>query len=460
MSRRYYLCIFVLAAWSLTAHAQEAPADASSEAAAEPQTVETEAVEPEITQAPEISLDPDWPKNVRPLSPERSTMTDDWFGLGPAMRDLGIDMKFYWNSHYYAVLKGGRDTGGGKHSATYDWLITLDLEKMGLLKNSEMLMHARQQWGASVNRYTGANQQVNDDADGDRSLYVDQLWIRHHFLDNAITLQYGYLDFQTIVDRNVYANSEDKQFMNAALDNNPLFPTASAAGLGAALYLRPCDWYEVIVGAADAERLPLYKPGFSTTFHDRALFLYWLEQNFKLKIPGPNGDLDGNYRFGLIYDPIARPQFRYPWQGGSAQRGDDWGWYMSFDQQVYKENDKDKQGLGWFFRYAWRHDDIPHDAGFFSEFWSTGLAYTGLIPERDHDTLGLAVAQLMSSETYRRRIDNEAGNETIYELYYAIEVFPWLVITPDIQYIDNPGGTDSDEISHAIAGGLKARITF
>jgi porin len=310
-----------------------------------------------------------------------------------------------------------------------------------------------------VNRFTGSTQQVNDDADGDRGLSVPQLWYRHHFLDRKLSLQIGYMDYQTIVDRNVYANSEDKQFMNAVFDNNPAIPTASAAGLGAALYFRPCEYYTLIVGGADAQRLPLYKPGFSTTFHDEAWFLGYMEHTIHVKIPTERGPMKGNYRFGMVYDPIPRSVY-VPAGARATQEGDDYGFYCSFDQQLFRESDQDEQGLGAFARYSYRHDDTPHDAGFFNQFWSTGLAYKGLVPTRDRDTLGLAVGQLLRSSQYEANVNSNASQETMYELYYAIELTPWLVVTPDIQYIDNPGGLEQDGISHAIAGGVRVRVTF
>ena len=388
----------------------------------------------------------------QPFGLDSLTMTGDWFGIGPKMREVGVNARFFWNTQYFSVMGGGLETGS-KFSSTYDAILTFDLGKMGLIPDADMLVHGRQQWGKSVNPWTGASQQVNDDADGDRSLYVDQLWYRQHFLDRKIALQFGYLDYQTIVDRNVYANSEDKQFMNSALDNNPLFPTASATGLGAALYVKPCEWYTMILGAGDAERLPLYKPGFSTAFHDRALFLGYLENDFHMKIPTEKGDLPGNYRFGLVYDPLVRDRFVDP-RKAPDQRGDDYGFYMSHDQMVYRENDTDKQGLGAFFRYAYRHSDTHR----FSQFWSIGTSYTGLVPKRDADTLGFAFAQMKDSPAFRRWRNPDSGNENYYELYYAIQITPWFVLTPDIQYIDNPGGDEA--VSHAIAGGLKARVTF
>jgi len=402
-------------------------------------------------------------KTDQPFGLTSKTMTGDWFGLGPEMRDLGIDVKYFWNTHFFSVMGGGRETDSGKFSHTYDLLATFDLGKMKLLKDAEVLVHARQQWGRSVNPWVGPEnpasrtragaQQVNDDADYDLTLYVDQLWFRQHFLDRKIALQVGYLDYQTIVDHNAFANSEDKQFMNAALDNNPLLPTASAAGLGAALYVKPCDYYTLILGAGDAERLPLYKPGFSTTFHDHAYFLGYMEHDLHVKIPSPNGPLAGNYRFGLVYDPLPRAKFI---RAGLPADTDEesFGFYMSHDQMLFRENDRDAQGLGCFFRFAYQ----PSNRYRFNKFWSIGTMYKGLIPTRDADVMGFAFAQLKDSPAFRRWRNANSGNESIYEFYYAIQVTPWLVVSPDIQYIDNPGAGDT--VSHAIAGGVRVRVTF
>lgn len=428
---------------------------------AQSRPAETPAGTPPTVAPPPASqpAKPPWPQGVRPLSLSAPTVTDQWFGLGPYMADAGIKVDYFWNSHFMSGLGGGLETGGPKHSSTYDLFITLDLEKMGLLKGADMLVQARQQWGRSINRWMGTAQDVNDDADGGHGIYVDQLWFRQGFANQKIQLQVGYLDYQTIVDRNAFANSEDKQFMNTMLDNNPVIPTASATGLGAALYLKPTEWYQLILGAADAQRLPLYKPGFSTTFHDQAWFLGYLENDFILKIPSSKGPLVGNYRVGAVYDPIPRNVYVRRNQRPETE-GSDVGLYLSVDQMVWKENAKDAQGLGVFGRYGYRHDETPHDAGFFNQFWSTGLSYTGLVPTRDKDTLGFAVAQLISSEEYEAKVNREADCETAYELYYAIQLTPWLVLTPDIQYIDNPGGRNDDGVAHAIAGGFRVRVTF
>lgn len=415
-------------------------------------------LEAESGAMPELETEPE---EVTQPEPEpfnifkETKATGNWFGLRDELRDHGLEVHYFWNQTWFSVMKGGEHTNTLKPAATYDLLMTLDLEKLGVWEDAEALVHARQQWGRGVNPWAGASPgfEVTDDNDGDRGIYVDQLWLRKHFLDHRLSLQLGYLDYQTIIDRNAYANSEDIQFMNTALDNNPHLPTASATGLGAVMYVRPWDWYTLILGALDAERLPLYKPGFSTAFHGRALFLGYMEHNSHTRIPSERGPLDGNYRLGLVYDPVDRPLFVPPTSSPKTQN-DNLTFYLSFDQKLYRENELDNQGLGAFFRYSYRKDQVFA----FNHFWSLGLSYTGLIPTRDRDVLGFGFAQQIDSDEYRRHRHPDARSESVFELYYAIEIFPWLVLTPDIQYVNNPGGDGG--IGHAVAGGIRVRASF
>lgn len=445
-SQRLWRSLFLLALFSVRASWAQMQSASPDEAVDGTAQGDSETQPQEVPEEPEEE-----PFNIF----KAPKATGNWFGLRDDLHDHGFDLHYYWNQSWFSVMGGGDHTNTLKPAATYDLLMTLDFEKLGVMKDAEALVHARQQWGKGVNPWAGVSPgfQIDDDNDYDHGIYVDQLWFRKHLLERKLSFQLGYLDYQAIIDRNAYANSEDIQFTNAALDNNPHLPTASATGLGAAMYLNPCDWYTLILGALDAERLPLYKPGFSTAFHGEALFLGYMEHNFHPRIPSPTGALEGNYRVGLVYDPEERPVYVSPTTSPTSQN-DNLTFYLSFDQMLYREREEDKQGLGAFFRYSYRKDQVYA----FNHFWSLGLSYTGPIPTRDKDVVGFGFAQQIDSDEYRRYRNPDACSESVFELYYAIEIFPWLVLTPDIQYVNNPGG-DGD-VGHTIAGGFRVRASF
>lgn len=396
-----------------------------------------------------------WPESkYAPMALDSPYATGDWLGLRTALEDAGIGTQFFFNNTSQWTTGGGLKSGS-HNGATIDWFVTVDFEKLKLIPGGRLLAHVRRQWGQGVNPYTGALGQVADDLDGDREIHIDQLWYEQQIVKNVLSLTVGFLDFQTIVDRNAYANIEDKQFMNLALDNNPIIPLN--IGLGAALTFKPVSWLTFITGVGDAESV-LFKPGFSTAFHGPTRFIWYNELGFFPTLPnllGP-GRLPGNYRFGMDYDPRSRSVFMAPGTDPAfaRQHGDDVGFYASFDQKLFAEREHEEQGLGWFFRYAYRNADINR----IQNFWSTGLEYRGLIPKRDADVLGAAVYQSIPSRQFNDRVNRWAEAETGFECYYSIQLTSWLAITPDLQYISSPGIDSS--LDDVIVIGLRTRISF
>ena len=110
------------------------------------------------------------------------------------------------------------------------------------------------------------------------------------------------------------------------------------------------------------------------------------------------------------------------------------------------------QGLGTFFRYGLAHEE----ANEIEHFWSIGAQYQGLVPTRDDDVLGVGFAQGIISDRLHGLVDGD--RESAYELYYNVQLLPWLSITPDFQYIVNPGGTDDGR--DAFVAGVRVQMSF
>ncbi|MBI4717168.1 MAG: carbohydrate porin [Planctomycetes bacterium] len=412
--------------------------------AAEPaKSVPATPVEPPPAPPPERKPD-------RPLSLSSRTLTGEWGGVRSRLADQGVTFSLFFNSQFQAVVHGGRGTGGGRHAASLDMFITADLEKLELVPQADVLLHLQSNFSRGLNPQTGALLEVNDDADGDKKTHVAQLWYRQHFLKRKLSLTLGFLDYQTLVDRNAFANSEDKQFWHQALDNNPLVPLN--IGLGAVLAWQPASWYTLQAGIGDAQSV-LYKPGFSTAFHDEDWFFAYAEQAIALKIPSKRGPLAGTYRLGMIYDP--RPKARFPRDRLTPPTDNsDYGLFISLDQVLWRESPRDDQGLGAFARFGYR----TPEANRLARFWSAGVQYKGLIPGRDADTLAFGFAQTDLSPMLRDQALPLADRELVYELYYAWQVTPWVVISPDVQYIANTGGTDDG--NDTIVTGVRMRVSF
>ncbi len=401
---------------------------------------------PETTHAESPS------KNHPPLSLDSPYMTGDWGGARTKLEENGLTTQLYLN---YTTLwnVGGGLAPGGKPAASLDLLMHFDLGEMGLVENGRVLGHFQRILGSGVNPWIGSNYQVADDNDGEGNLSVAQLYYEQELIQKKLWMRAGFLDYQTIADRNRFSSTEDKQFMSQALDNNPLLPLA--IGLGVEMQYRPCDWFSVITGIGDAGEAANNKP-FKSAFNDSAEFLWYVEPAIHLSFDNPlgPGKLEGNYRFGMVYDGRHRRKFPEPPATIGDWQSDDVGFYVSFDQDLFRENDVDAQGMGWFFRYGFRHGDVSR----IQNHWSTGLSYLGPIPTRDKDTLGIALFQNVPSHRFQSYVNPWSHEETVVEAYYSIHIADWLYITPDVQYISSPGIDDS--ISDAIIVGVRTRISF
>lgn len=130
------------------------------------------------------------------------------------------------------------------------------------------------------------------------------------------------------------------------------------------------------------------------------------------------------------------------------------GYYAGFEQMVYKEkkdDTNDNQGLTIFSQVGFS----PSNRNDLCRYFGGGLHYRGLIPTRDKDIAGVAVA----SGGFAHRlgdISSQVGSETAIELLYRFNVNKWFYLQPDVQFIMNPNG----QYNNSVAIGIRSVITF
>jgi len=246
-------------------------------------------------------------------------------------------------------------------------------------------------------------------------------------------------------DGNRYANDETTQFLNGSLVNNPTIPFPDG-GLGAAVYVTPVEWWYIAAGVADAQA-DGRETGFDTAFHGRDDVFAICETGIVAEVPSAPGPLRGAYRVGMWYDPQPKERL-----DGPGYERNDVGMYLSFDQMLLREAGAgdDEQGLGVFARWGIADDDVNT----VKHFLALGTQYQGLIPARDEDVLGLAVARGWLSDAADPRVDRE----TVFELYYNARLAGWVSLTPDVQYVCNPAGQAG--AGDALVVGLRLQMSF
>ena len=382
----------------------------------------------------------------------RARLTGNWWGLRDRLEARGVTVEATHDSTFFLNARGGRDTS---HHSGYsaDTTLTLDLDttKMGLWQGGEICVIGEDRHGPSISNHVGDLMGVNNEEARD-FVQVEEYWLRQELWPGHLWLKLGKMDaakdFQVV--------EYGARFLNSSfgvIPNVPV-PTYPDPALGVQLRAEPTDWLYAMAGVYDADGRG-GSWGFDTAFHDEDHSVSLLEVGLKPSWCVAGRKLPGVYRAGVWYDSGEKELFSRPIRGRRqtppTRRGDS-GLYLAFDQLVWKENAEpdDTQGAGLFFQYGWARAEcnLIHD------YYGFGVEYTGLLPGRDKDVVGVGMAYANLSG--RAQAWQGLYDEAAVESFYKVCITPWMTVAPDLQYVVNPGGEGRD----ALVLGMRLSISF
>jgi porin len=376
---------------------------------------------------------PDYAGNIW----SRPALTGDWGGIRKKLTDKGITLSVDTVQTYQNIIDGGTDTGG-EYGGSVDYEILLDFNKMGLWPGAFMRIFAETQFGDFVNPNTGTFAAANTDGlfpeiNDEKTTLTSFTY--YQFLSEWLALFLGKLETLD-GDTNTFAGGRGKeQFLNQNFVFNPVTVTTvpySALG-GGVLFVLPENIGSLSFAALDPNGTAS-KVGFDDAFDDGVVLASELRVGVK-----PFG-LPGHHLFGgswsskdftslgqdfrrLLFDFISGVPVSLD------KTSDSWSFYYNFDQYLYVEDEDHSQGIGVFGRFGM----ADRDTNPVENFYSAGIGGKGIIPGRDNDTFGIGYYYINASDKFRFIHKGQGG-----EIFYNIEVTPWIHITPDFQIID-PG---------------------
>lgn len=399
----------------------------------------------------------------------RSFLTGDWGGLRSKLANNGVQFEAE-TVHFFQDVSGGGVKQTGRYSGVAELKLKLDSQKLGLWPGGFLFARAEAAFANPVNLAVGGLSPVNT-----KPVLTlparDEMVLPHlfftQFLSEKFAITLGKLD-PTGGDANEFAHGTgDKKFMNLAFSFNPVLTLAAPySTLGMALTYLPHKDVVLSFAAIDSEGRP-NTAGFDTLFKDGTTLS--TEARVTIRPFGLSGHqllgfVWGNGKYNALnQDPrtiIGSILLGTPLE---TKKGT-WAFYYNFDQYLYTEKGDPKQGFGVFGRagVADKATNLNH------QFYSIGFGGKGTIPTRDHDHWGIGYYYLDYSDSLtglirsRLNLKHEQGGE----LYYNIEVLPWLHLTPDIQIVSttrrklgtllNPG----KKVDTAVVAGFRVKIDF
>jgi len=405
----------------------------------------------------------DWPQ-----------MTGDWGGLRTELSDKGVTLDFGITQIIQHNARGGRNTHDAfEYSGSADITLKLDTAKMDLWPGGMILLNAEPKWHNGVNPHVGSLIPVNLDAvkpnDDECIMTLSEWFYQQVLFDGKLVLLAGKLDGSRAFDTNAFANDERTQFMNLALRNNAVIcGLCPYTTLGVGAIVNPTDWLSIRTAVLDTSGQASV-PGFESAFHSPVDMTLLHEWDFKVK----PFEREGNYRVGFAWSSKDFPHLspKSPFRQTAPlliallgldtvnkiapmlptkQSRDNVVMYFNFDQWLYQEPEDPLQGIGLFGRFGWAREDVNP----IEQFYSIGMGGRGVIPGRDRDTCGLGYYHANLSDEMPPMLHSESG----IEMYYNIEITPWLHVSPDLQIIVDPGGSSGSETS--IVYGLRMQMSL
>ncbi len=332
----------------------------------------------------------------------------------------------------------------------FDLILGIDAEKAFSLKGLDALFYILGNHGGSPSEIAEDAQTIsNIDAPNTWKLY--EAWVQYRFLNGQLAFLFGLFDlnseFDVIETAGLFINSSHgigPDFSQSGQNGPSIFPSTSLALRGSYsfndhIYLQTA-FFDGVPGDADNPE------GTHINISSTEGFLLCAETGFQR----PSSDSDPYMKFALggwMYSA------RFPEILDGHESSSNIGGYVFGEAQIVRE-DHD-QGIAVFSRIGFANPKY-NQFGFYA---GGGLVFTGLIPGRDADQCGLALARVENVTDFLQLTD---GLFTKYELNleatYRFQPAHWCAFQGDIQWIVNPGMQRFIKSCYAI--GLRSEIIF
>ncbi len=399
----------------------------------------------------------------------RSRLTGDWGATRTDLANQGVQFDVNFTQTVQSVVDGGQDSAT-RYGGSLDYLLTLDLMRMGVMPGAMIKFRGESRYGEGINDKAGSLLPVNTDAffpltdrlDDNIPFTLTSLTY-YQFLSEHIGFMIG--KFDTIdSDPNEFASGRGvSQFMNA----NLVFPvapllTSPYSTLGVGVIWMPFKGVTVsslVMNAADSSTTT----GFED-FGDGAVWASEAQIQYRL------GSLPGGQNVGFVYGfdnnflALGGRFVFQPGEGIVAPTSDEtWAVYWSAWQYLFVETPgdatidllngrQDLQGVGLFLRVGFADDDTS----LIRVTVSGGIGAMGIIPTRDADTCGLAVYYTNLKTGRLAGIVGIDEDSFGFEAYYNLAITPAAQLTFDVQIIESP----RDAIDTAVILGMRLNLAF
>ncbi len=396
----------------------------------------------------------------------RDTLTGDWGGWRSQLAEKGLKL-----SGVYTGEVLGDPSGGVKQRATAEGLLEVDvdgdLDALAGWKGATMHASLFQIHGRGLSSNFVGNQFTVRDIEAAPSTRLWSLWLQQSFAGDTMSLRVGQMPEQ----EEFVISTLGAYFMNGTFGwpiglaaNMPSGGGAYPLAMTGMRYKVDFDpqtsWMlayfdgDPAPGPATAQPDPVRRNLYGLNFSFRDPPAVFTELAHSINQDKDSAGLPTTFKlggwfhaggFGDLHTDNAGLSLGNPASTGTPrQHRDDYGLYGIVDHMLWRRPGTDDVGIGIFTRQM----VAPPDRNTLPYYGELGLTWKGMLPERDDDVAGLAVAYGAVSPDLagRDRDANTFGTATAVRDYemaietlYRAQVVPWGTLIPNVQYVVHPG---------------------
>lgn len=371
---------------------------------------------------------------------EWSRITGDWAGARTWLEDHGVTVAGSFTIEWADAISGGLSRKWVDRNI-FDFNTTVDTEKLFGWKGGTFYVDVASSNSVEGGTFVPGTQWTSTIEIGGDTFQVANIWYQQELFDGALRAKFGKIDptteFGYLKSSAGYLNLG--QLYPMTFLTVPTYPYAS---LGGVVYAYPCEHFYVGGGAFDANfTWDQFVP--DDQFDD-----VWAagEMGLTFKELGPIRD--ARFAFGGWYDSSDFANF----DTGTLESA--YGLYSLAEGRIFAPEgggDDDTRGLWIFGQWSYADPNVIVN----HLHYGGGAALHGTFPGRDSDKVGAYVRRVHYAGSPNVGI---SGRETAIELFYAAQITPAVSITPDIQFLLDPGGDES--VTDPIVFSIRLQVAF
>ncbi len=382
---------------------------------------------------------------------QQANLTGNWGGWRDKLHDDGVDFSAAYTSEVLGNPYGGNFGRGAIYGGLLESGVTFDFEKMtgGVWKGATFSASGYWIHGPSLTQQDVGDLSTISNIDAFDTVRLNNLWLQQNFLDDKISLELG----QISVDAEFFSSPCCQMFLNGTFGAFPLVtygfqpfspPIYPFAGTGARLKLQPVDSFYFMTAAYNGDagtQSGNNKYGTRFGFSAGSGFISFSELGYLLNQGKDDKGLPGAYKLGGWIDTANfttwSSQAAFANGTGPLQSaGVGYGIYGVASQTVWRKDATagcDPQSLSVCLRAGAapsRISEVDFDI-------DGAFNFTGLIPGRKDDVLGLGLARTAISGDFSNFSQATGGPafqyESVVEGTYSLNLAPWWQLQPDVQ---------------------------